>query len=111
MTPAKPEARQQQSRGVGGTHRAEGEAFRQQRCDNGEEHGGADRDWKGKRHCGCEEHPIACHRHQLAMCKVDQRYDGEHHRQSKCEQRVDAAEADGVDDLLQDDVHGCHSAR
>lgn len=73
------------------------------------EHGGADaehHDGKQRRaEPEPEQHPAARQRHDLAMGEVDQPDDGEDDGQPQREQRVDAAEAEGVDVLLEDDVH------
>ena len=47
----------------------------------------------------------------FAMGEVDQPHDGEHDGKAKRQERIDAAEADGVDTLLQENVHARHAAR
>ncbi len=54
---------------------------------------------------------IAGDGHHLAMREVDEPHDREDDGEAKCEQRIDAAEADGIHALLEEHIHDDHAAR
>ena len=96
------EAGQQQAGDAGAAHRPEGDALH---GDSGERAAG-DGDKHGQRKRQAEhqrgQQGIARQRHQLAMGEIDQADDGKDDRQPKRQQRIDAAEAHRIDDLLRD---------
>ena len=101
----------QQRGDAGAAHGAEGDALH----GDGGQHGDDDAECDGRddRNGGEQGEPdrVARDGHHLAMGEVDEPHDGEHDGEPKRQQRIDAAEADGVDALLEEDFHVAHAAR